>query len=147
MNVANHVSTLLCLFLLGGVRWRLASIAAAEQPKGTTVYLPRECNDLDGFNNRTVVLNMLKNGRLEINSTPFSHEALASKMAEIFATRQERVLRLVADRQASYGDVMAAIDLIKAHVPHLVILPVIGSSTDAAMGACISSKDIRPEDL
>jgi len=68
-------------------------------------------------------------------------------MGEIFMTRHERVLRLAADRQASYGDVVAAIDLIKAQVSHLVILPVIGSSPDAAMRACISSKDIRSEDL
>jgi biopolymer transport protein ExbD len=126
---------------------QLSAVSAAQKPTGVHVYLPRACNDRDGFSNRTIVLHVLSNGDTEINLTPFSRTSLGPRMAEIFATRQEKVLRVVADDNAIYQDVLAAIDNVKMSVPRLVILLVDGSAPNAATAACISSSEIRPEDL
>src|SRR5277367_5806968 len=138
IELASYSGSFALFLCLSTLCTQLSTVSAAQKPTGVHVYLPRACNDRDGFSNRTIVLHVLSNGDTEINLTPFSRNSLGPKMAEIFATRQEKVLRIVADRSASYQDVLAAIDSVKIHVPRLAILLVDGSAPNAPTDACIS---------
>ena len=65
-------------------------------------------------NDRTIVLEVQSNGAGEpaykINEQAFNKSAIEARLAEIFATRQEKVMFVKGDKDLDYGKISEVID-------------------------------------
>jgi biopolymer transport protein TolR len=74
---------------------------------------PKEHHD-DPINDRTIVVQVLSNGAgapaYKINETSMNKGDLEPKLAEIFATRQEKVMFVKGDKDLDFSKVAEVID-------------------------------------
>jgi len=92
-------------------------------PKHSTGFRVRIASDkCDCGDARTIVLRVSANGELFRNQEPEGKGALARRLSEIYGTRNECVLYLSGDQNASYQNVIEAIEAIDA-VPHMKRVP------------------------
>jgi len=86
-------------------------------PKGLNTLVPQPPKDKtqDQPNDRTIVVSIISNkGGLpgyKINEDDFSKSALEPKLAEIFATRSEKVMFVKGDADLDYQQVAEVIDM------------------------------------
>jgi biopolymer transport protein ExbD/biopolymer transport protein TolR len=86
-------------------------------PKGLSTLIPQPPKDKtqDQVNDRTIVVQVLANGKgapsYKINDDDFAKAALEPKLAEIFATRQEKVMFVKGDADLDFGKVAEVIDM------------------------------------
>ena len=85
-------------------------------PKGLNTLVPQPPKNKDQSepNDRTIVVSIQANGKGEpaylINQDVFPKSQIEPKLAEIFATRQEKVMFVKGDKDLDFGKVAEVID-------------------------------------
>jgi biopolymer transport protein TolR len=109
MNVTPLIDVLLVLLII-------FMVIVPVVPKGlqTLVPQPPKTKTQDQPNDRTIVVQVLSNGAgapsYKINETAFNKTEIESKLAEIFATRSEKVMFVKGDKDLDYSKVAEVID-------------------------------------
>jgi biopolymer transport protein ExbD/biopolymer transport protein TolR len=110
INVTPMIDVLLVLLII-------FMVIVPVTPKGLNTLIPQPPKDKtqDQPNDRTIVVQVLGNGKGEpsykINEDDFAKSAIEPKLAEIFATRQEKVMFVKADGALDFGKVAEVIDM------------------------------------
>lgn len=109
MNVTPLIDVLLVLLII-------FMVIVPVTPKGlqTLVPQPPKNKTQDQPNDRTIVVQVLSNGAgapsYKINETAFNKTEIEPKLAEIFATRSEKVMFVKGDKDLDYSKVAEVID-------------------------------------
>jgi biopolymer transport protein TolR len=86
-------------------------------PKGLDALVPQPSPNKEQnqeLENKTVVVQVLMNGKLKINNEDTTWEQLEPRMEQIFKERAEKVAFVKGDNDVLFMDVARAIDLMKA---------------------------------
>jgi biopolymer transport protein TolR len=109
MNVTPLIDVLLVLLII-------FMVIVPVTPKGLDTLVPQPPKDHKDTpeNDRTIVVQVLSNGAgapsYKINQDDFAKSALEPKLAEIFSTRQEKVMFVKGDKDMDYGKIAEVID-------------------------------------
>jgi len=109
INVTPLIDVLLVLLII-------FMVIVPVTPKGldTLVPQPPKNKTEDQPNDRTIVVQVLSNGAgapsYKINQDDFNKSAIEPKLAEIFATRQEKVMFVKGDKDLDFSKVAEVID-------------------------------------
>ncbi len=85
-------------------------------PKGLDALVPQPSPNQQQnqeLENKTVVVQVLMNGKLKINNEDTSWDGLEPRMEQIFKDRAEKVAFVKGDNDVQFADVARAIDLMK----------------------------------
>jgi len=110
INVTPLIDVLLVLLIIF-----MVIVPITPHGLNTLVPQPPKNKDQQETNDRTIVVQVLANGAGEpaykINEDSFAKSALEPKLAEIFATRQEKVMFVKGDSDLDYGKVAEVINM------------------------------------
>ena len=110
INVTPLIDVLLVLLII-------FMVIVPVTPHGLNTLIPQPPKDKtqDQPNDRTIVVQVLSNGKAEpsykINEDSFAKSDLEPKLAEIFATRQEKVMFVKGDADLDFSKVAEVIDM------------------------------------
>jgi biopolymer transport protein ExbD/biopolymer transport protein TolR len=110
INVTPLIDVLLVLLII-------FMVIVPVTPHGLNTLIPQPPKDKtqDQPNDRTIVVQVLANGKGEpsykINDDTFAKSAIEPKLAEIFATRQEKVMFVKGDADLDFSKVAEVIDM------------------------------------
>jgi biopolymer transport protein TolR len=85
-------------------------------PKGLDALVPQPSPNQQQnqeLENKTVVVQVLMNGKLKINNEDTNWDGLEPRMEQIFKDRAEKVAFVKGDNDVQFADVARAIDLMK----------------------------------
>jgi len=109
INVTPLIDVLLVLLII-------FMVIVPVTPKGLNTLVPQPPKNKDQSepNDRTIVVSIQANGKGEpaylINQDVFPKSQIEPKLAEIFATRQEKVMFVKGDKDLDFGKVAEVID-------------------------------------
>jgi biopolymer transport protein ExbD/biopolymer transport protein TolR len=110
INVTPLIDVLLVLLIIF-----MVIVPVTPHGLNTLVPQPPKNKDQQEPNDRTIVVQILANGKGEpsykINEDTFAKSAIEPKLAEIFSTRQEKVMFVKGDADLDYGKVAEVIDM------------------------------------
>jgi len=110
INVTPLIDVLLVLLIIF-----MVIVPVTPHGLNTLVPQPPKNKDQQEPNDRTIVVQIQANGKGEpsykINEDAYAKSALEPKLAEIFATRQEKVMFVKGDADLDYGKVAEVIDM------------------------------------
>jgi biopolymer transport protein ExbD/biopolymer transport protein TolR len=110
INVTPLIDVLLVLLIIF-----MVIVPITPHGLNTLVPQPPKNKDQQEPNDRTIVVQVLANGKGEpsykINDDTFAKSAIEPKLAEIFATRQEKGRFVKGDADLDYGKVAEVIDM------------------------------------
>jgi biopolymer transport protein TolR len=110
INVTPLIDVLLVLLII-------FMVIVPVTPHGLNTLIPQPPKDKtqDQPNDRTIVVQIQSNGKGEpsykINDTPFAKGQIESQLADIFATRQEKVMFVKGDGDLDFSKVAEVIDM------------------------------------
>jgi len=110
INVTPLIDVLLVLLII-------FMVIVPVTPKGLNTLIPQPPKNpqQDQPNDRTIVVQVQANGKGEpsylINETPFPKSQLESQLAQIFSTRQEKVMFVKGDAALDFDKVAEVIDM------------------------------------
>ena len=110
INVTPLIDVLLVLLII-------FMVIVPVTPKGLNTLIPQPPKNpqQDQPNDRTIVVQILSNGKgapaYKINEDSFNKSDIEPKLAEIFATRQEKVMFVKGDSDLDFGKVAEVIDM------------------------------------
>jgi biopolymer transport protein TolR len=110
INVTPLIDVLLVLLII-------FMVIVPVTPHGLNTLIPQPPKDKtqDQPNDRTIVVQVISNGKGEpaykINDDSFAKADLEPKLAEIFATRQEKVMFVKGDADLDFSKVAEVIDM------------------------------------
>jgi biopolymer transport protein ExbD/biopolymer transport protein TolR len=110
INVTPLIDVLLVLLII-------FMVIVPVTPKGLETLIPQPPKNpqQEQTNDRTIVVSIQANGKGEpsylINQDVFAKSQLESKLAEIFATRQEKVMFVKGDASLDFSKVAEVIDM------------------------------------
>ena len=110
INVTPLIDVLLVLLII-------FMVIVPVTPKGLDTLVPQPPKDHKDTpeNDRTIVVQVLSNGNAapsyKINQDDFAKNALEPKLAEIFSTRQEKVMFVKGDKDLDFSKVAEVIDM------------------------------------
>jgi biopolymer transport protein ExbD len=108
INVTPLVDVMLVLLII-------MMIVAPMLQQGVAINLPMAHNTTPKPESaEQTVLAVAANNALYLNARPVQEAELATKVNEILETKSEKIVLIRADREASYGTVMAAMDQLRA---------------------------------
>jgi biopolymer transport protein ExbD len=113
-----------------------------SQPKGLPVDIAVSsgttfCGDGD----RLLVASVLPTGRVRLNDEDVELNKLDRRLKEIFRDRAERLIFVIPDATAAFGDVVALIDIAKGQADHVAMLShaVLRNPGNCGPAACAST--------
>jgi biopolymer transport protein TolR len=110
INVTPLIDVLLVLLII-------FMVIVPVTPKGLDTLIPQPPKDKqpDVPNDRTIVVQVLSNGAGEpsykINETVFAKAQIEPNLAQIFATRQEKVMFVKGDKDLDFSKIAEVIDM------------------------------------
>ena len=111
INVTPLIDVLLVLLII-------FMVIVPVTPRGLDTLIPQPPKNKDNNppNDRTIVVQVLSNGAgsepsYKINEDTFAKSQIEPKLAEIFATRQEKVMFVKGDKDVDFGKVAEVIDM------------------------------------
>jgi biopolymer transport protein TolR len=109
MNVVPLIDILLVLLIIFMVITPLT-------PKGLDTLVPQPNKDQKQnveLENKTVVVQILMNGKLKINNEDATWEGLGSRIEQIFKDRAEKIAFVKGDNDVLFAEVARAIDIMR----------------------------------
>jgi biopolymer transport protein TolR len=109
INVTPLIDVLLVLLII-------FMVIVPVTPRGLDTMIPQPPKDKqpEPENTRTIVVQIMSNGAAapayKINDTTFNKSEIESKLAEIFAARQEKVMFVKGDKDLDFSKVAEVID-------------------------------------
>jgi biopolymer transport protein ExbD len=120
INVTPLIDVLLVLLIM-------FMIITPLTPHGLPALLPQQNSAVQQQEGNAVVLEILRDGRIQINGQELTPDQLSSAASQIFSTRATKVLFLKADRNLDYREVAQVIDVVRGADPSIE-LGLTGSS-------------------
>jgi biopolymer transport protein TolR len=109
MNVVPLIDILLVLLIIFMVITPLTS-------KGLDTLVPQPNKDQkqnQEFENKTVVVQVLMNGKLKINNEDATWEGLGPRIEQVFKDRAEKIAFVKGDNDVLFAEVARAIDIMR----------------------------------
>ncbi len=131
INVTPLVDVMLVLLII-------MILVAPMLEQGVQVTLPEAANTVDKPQTQEqTVINISATKQMYLNAQPITEGELATRVNDVLATKNEKIVLIRADRDVEYGAVMAAMDQLRqAGVEDIGLLtaPQNQSNTGAAAG-------------
>ena len=123
INMTPMIDVLLVLLII-------FMVIQQELQKGVSVQVPPVEAEAAGESIDQIVLEVMPGGQFLLNQQPLNEQQLIPRLTEVFAPRPRKVIFVKGHEQASYGDIVLAVDASRAS--GIEVVGLVPRSPDAA---------------